>query len=336
MENKDGLVKFKIMSLGIYESLYDMYIKLVEIAEDKFTGKDIFKGTADEKLQRCYKDMLNQFLGEFTSVFSQKYYKLYASIRAFKEANVQFFDMRKTITERGINIEFSFITFSSFYKMVLNTISHIIRIRDGLSNSELNVSLVKEKMFNRILDYVNQLEELKTEQDVNVDLRIFKNLSVISCNIKKHLIKPAIFKVHSLKKGILVEIPIYKCKTCGRIFIGKETLRIYEKRYGKLSVTTIKDNMPFKTEHFTDLNGESKLHRAGYTVADGKMSDLERKNLLKYLYDSKQLEAFEITRDIENAIRLFHNRDEFAIAQRKWKDDLEFFSEYVRNSIDDK
>ena len=268
----------------------------------------------------------------FCAIFEIYSFIVYTSIRVLQESNVQFFDVKHT---EVLKMEYHFISFNSFYKMSLDVIAHIIRIRDGLSNTELNVSLVKDKMFNRILEYENKPDNFNIEYDPDINLRVFKNLSVISCSIKEHQIEPAIFKAHSLQNNTLVKIPIYHFKSCGCIFIGKETFRIYEKEYGKLNITTVKDSIPSEFEQFAYLNGESKLHRAGYIVTDGKMSDSERRNLLKHLYETKQLSAFEITRDIENAIRIFHNRSEYNLALKKWKDDLLFFSEYIKNFLKD-
>ena len=79
------------------------------------------------------------------------------------------------------------------------------------------------------------------------------------------------------------------------------------------------------------FTAESPLHQLGYNVIAGKLTEKERQTILVKIYEKKWLTFFQIQRDLEKAIRIFQYRSHYQAAVMKWKSDLYFISEYVKN-----
>ena len=114
---------------------------------------------------------------------------------------------------------------------------------------------------------------------------------------------------------------------CGKIFIGNEALKLYEKNFGKLVIDSQKDT-PIEND-YAFYSNESKLHQMGYNVVAGEYSEKQRQDILVHLYEKGIMSVFEIERDIENAIHIFKYRRKYQLAVSKWKTDLEFFQKYI-------
>ena len=63
------------------------------------------------------------------------------------------------------------------------------------------------------------------------------------------------------------------------------------------------------------------------------MSQSERRTLLIKLLEMEILTTFQICRDIENAIRIFKGEERYERAVEKWRSDLFFISEYVKENL---
>ena len=106
-------------------------------------------------------------------------------------------------------------------------------------------------------------------------LRAFYNLKSISCNRNNHEVISERLGVPFDKPEKLVFLPVHRCLNCGRVFIGIETISVYENHYGKLLLPILNDidEKPFKSNSITwGQFGESELHKTGYNVQQGKIS----------------------------------------------------------------
>ena len=152
---------------------------------------------------------------------------------------------------------------------------------------------------------------------------VFENLSAISCNLNSHVVESVRVPVPLLGSPELVMLPIHHCTTCDRYFIGCETLKLYEKLYGRLFIRAIREGAD--SAEFAFFN-ESELHRTGYSVRKDGMATEERQAFLLKLIDNQIMNRFSICRDIEKSIKIFKNRPEYAAAVAKWKEDLFYVS----------
>ena len=63
------------------------------------------------------------------------------------------------------------------------------------------------------------------------------------------------------------------------------------------------------------------------------MTETERRSLLVTFLTTNTFSHFEICRDIENAIRIFDGQARFVNAVSKWKSDLMFIGEFVKEEM---
>ena len=125
----------------------------------------------------------------------------------------------------------------------------------------------------------------------------------------------------------IVSLPVHYCEDCDRYMIGSRSLALFKEFCGNFIVNT-KLLIP-NTDREWEMLGESKLHKMGYNVIDGKLSLLERQNILIGLLEGKHLSFFEIVATIEQNIRMFESNPKMQKAIEKWRCDLEFINHYV-------
>ena len=184
-----------------------------------------------------------------------------------------------------------------------------------------------------VADYdteIHDTEIIDASNQVGETVWIYEALNQTTCNKNHHYITPAKYRVKSNKGDVL--LPIHKCQECKKLFIGRITLELYTRAYGRLNITTHKDiaDQP----EYSIFPAESKLHSLGYNVVEGKMTEKERRALLKSLIDSKAISVFEASRDIEAAIKRFLNNSMFSLAVEKWQSDLKYLGDIVADSQD--
>ena len=158
-------------------------------------------------------------------------------------------------------------------------------------------------------------------------LYIYQSLKLISCNQHGHEVSSSFCFCKLAEKEMLVRLPVHICMTCGRHFIGKESIEIYEKIYGILSTRKIRDTV--NTDIDFDQFGQSQLYQTGYNVQENGLCDVERKDFLKELIDTKVMTPFEIIRDLEHDIRIFQNSVLHQNAVAKWKSDLAYVNSLI-------
>ena len=151
-------------------------------------------------------------------------------------------------------------------------------------------------------------------------LIVYENIKLILCNQKGHEIKSS-FCYCKTNSNYALRLPVHICSKCNKVFIGRQSLELYEQLYGKLVASKVFEKSNKEAEY--DEFGVSDLYKTGYNAREGGMTDTERQMHLKHLIDTKQLSYFSIIRDLECAIRM-HNKYSDRFAVEKWRMDLEF------------
>ena len=180
-----------------------------------------------------------------------------------------------------------------------------IRLKEIYGSSEMASSLPEAIKVNGVLQ----------------ELIVYKTLYNVSCNIKNHNVEPAIGTLNTDEGNI--SLPMHYCKDCHKAFIGRESLKFFQKICGDFNVVTSEDSMAYGNL------GKSDLYRYGYNVRADGMSRKQRRELLIKIYESGELSDFQIRRDIEKNIFMFKNNKYFRFAVKKWNEDLEFFNQYL-------
>ena len=197
--------------------------------------------------------------------------------------------------------------------------SNIRKINATINKNIENALEIQEECVQGIID-------AKKLVDVS-EIRIYKNLELLSCYQKEHQVEPRYCSIRT-SQGQNVVMPIHYCKTCHRAFVGEITFKAFKKEYGRLVIKMYEDGNECTYNHFA---GESDLHAFGYNVVAGVLSKEERQEILKTVYDCGYLSYFEICAHIENMIHLFETRETHMVAVQKWRSDLQFLNEYVKS-----
>lgn len=323
--------------MGLYDVVYDLYSMLRAIysasIEQQDASKTLWSQNVDVACRAQVRQVLDDFLSRHTSFFSGDYKKLHINgygLNGFSLLNSKH-------GERPLHIIISFITFRSFLEELFMVVVRVIAQRRNRENPSNAVDGVFEDV-NQYIDslttqYRKRIAVTSTNKKVSEDnhLFIYSQFSLISCNQKKHTIVPDKFCAEKLDGTGFYNLPIHRCGTCGRKFVGKYTLGFYQKEFGKIRVAVQKDLITDSPSSFEDLKTESQLHSHSYNVIEGQMSETERRNLLIQLLQSGKMTYFEISRDIKNAIHTQQHLPFRTPAVAKWKSDLEFLSKYIED-----
>lgn len=314
--------------LGLLDECHQLYSNI----EDTYTAEfehtmwpQQVQDTAMPKIRR----QLDAFLSDTTYLFTQDYLCLHPNSDAMRKTRF-FLETRHT---KPLHIKCRMVSFSVFLKVLQEFVAAILCRRKSYDHVYISMEKAIEIINENIICLVKRRAISHTdsfliqENQAAEQLIVFKVLSLTSCNTKAHDVVSDWVFVKALKNGQSIKLPVHICKTCGRIFIGHETLKVFEEIYGKLLVKIIAEKNYYETCSYV-FSGESELHQYGYNVVEGKLSVEERRLLLVTLLKENKLTQFQIIRDIERAIQIFEDDDRLSNAVSKWKRDLLFISEY--------
>ena len=323
--------------MGLYDTVYDMYTNLRTIygtAIEQFDSTHLpFPRKADDACRSQVRRVLDAFLSHHTSFFSRDYDKLH--INAYGLNDFSMLDVQHG--KKPLHITVRFITFHSFLDELFCIIIRIIAQRRNRQYPEREIDVVFEEVNQHIDSLATQYRKriLVTPSNRMVcednHLFVYSQFSLISCNQKKHTIVSDTFCAEKIDGSGFYNLPVHRCTSCGRKFIGKYTLDFYQREYGKIYVAVQKDCDTDQPSAFTGLHPETKLHSLGYNVVEGQMSETDRRNLLILLLQSGKITYFEICRDIKNAIHTQQHLPFRTPAVAKWKSDLIFLSNYIED-----
>lgn len=219
--------------------------------------------------------------------------------------------------------------------LVFNVLDRRSKSRSNISTETVSAEIneymerLSDQYRKRILTYT--YDDTSTESN---ELLVYSNFAILSCNLKKHHLMVDQYLAKRFDNAAeSVSMNIHRCMTCGRKFIGKYTLSFYEEEFGRLDIRCLPDVRLDGAGTFDSLSSETELHRRGYRVSSGKMSEKQRRALLIELLVSGKMDYFEITRDIKSAINTQKHFPERAIHVEMWKSDLDFLRQYMDHKL---
>lgn len=156
------------------------------------------------------------------------------------------------------------------------------------------------------------------------DVYVYFKLQSCRCIQQKHKINSVTMKTQSITSSQNVNINAYYCCDCKRYFVNNDAIRSL----------LLKHSCPLVRFHivrdFTGhLNPESELKMYGYTVQEGVLSEKQRHNLLAVLIDRNLMSKTEIIKCIQFNIDFVGKRANMENAKDRWKNDIQFVSQYV-------
>lgn len=338
MNRKDyALTKENLAYMGVYEPFYELYQLyreiLSEFLKEDEDGKEGFKQLKNVKKlsNNNVRLLFNDFFKNYSSVFLEEDYTFHANAVFINRVDI--IEIKKT---KPLTLEVSFVSFPKFLNQLEWAVAFLIcnkKEKEILCpfNEEIALKAINDKIHKCVdknkLNQCMNFDATKYQSEICTELNVYSNLKNVSCNSKRHEIYSSncLCRVPNDK---VVRLPIHICKTCGKYFIGMESLKIYEKIYGKIIAIKYKDNEQCLYNNF----GESELYKTGYNVKENGMTDIERQDHLKFLIETNKMKPFGIIRDLEYAINIHKYKYSDRFAVERWKRDLE----YVNNYIDDK
>lgn len=111
-------------------------------------------------------------------------------------------------------------------------------------------------------------------------------------------------------------------------YIDKSIYKNFLKKYGDPGIIVYNLSL-IDNSTINMWREESPLYSYGYSVNQkDNLSDSMRHMILKNIVDSKKLSKEEIISHLNNCINFKKNNDRFAVACRKWQNDIEFLVNY--------
>lgn len=336
MKKEYALNKHNLAHLGICDEFHTLYQSVVELYDDasESVKKNNTKASVSiDKLEKeCWsqiRKLFDDFLIKHTSLFTVKYNSIHPNAEALRR--MQLIEVKRTAP---LKLIYSVISFNTFVERFQDFVCDILTRRESYEKPYIS----REYVWNELNAYINTLAEKEIKRTIKKDvsekakeLIVYKNLSSISCNRDDHEVSPDRISVLVIGKDYSIILPVHRCKDCGKVFVGYETLKVYEKEYGQLLIVKTREEgakgIVFQFE------SESPLHRAGYNVIAGMMTEEQRRALLTTFLKTETFSHFEICRDIENAIKIFEGQASYVNAVSKWKSDLMFIGEFVKEEM---
>lgn len=318
--------------LGINDELWALYLNIKEINNvilGELQSGNLKRTIWPQELKRLsygkVKKAIDNFLPRISFAFTEEFASLHPN-----EFAMSYFDFFNVKEIQPLTLQVRYISYSEFLLEMQRFITRVILQRTRYTLPKASYEYAEYKMTRHIKRLLEErqgerviTDGSKTFNVLKEMIIVFENLSAISCNLNRHMVESIRVPVPLLGSAELVMLPIHHCTTCDRYFIGGETLKLYEKLYGRLFIRVIKEGADSSEFAFF---GESELHRTGYSVRKDGMTKEERQAFLSKLIDNQIMNRFSICRDIEKSIKIFSNRPEYAEAIAKWKEDLFYIS----------
>ena len=255
-----------------------------------------------------------------------------------KYRTTEFTQNQKQRAEQEILSKFQdlFISFEQFIGEFQRIV--IRAIHETIQNEDPNYTIfdarkdVEDHISHRMINKRNEciMPTSTSLPPTKEPLYVFNALNSTSCKKNNHrIVLKKYYALHSDGKNTVV-LPVHYCAECNRYMIGSLSLSYFRDFCGKFIVQT--HMLISDYDNSWDLVRESKLHQLGYNVIEGKLSSLERQNILISLLKGKYISFFEMVSSIEQNIRMFRNHYKMQRAVEKWRADLAFINEFMVNN----
>ena len=348
IENYCELNQNNLAVIGVMDDFYQLYCEIKDIYETKrkeFVKENQLRTPLWSKVwdEMCLKEVrkaCEPILNKCLYIFSDEYQRFFSNAYAFQ--NFSFINSAK-INCYNISNSSSILSYKSFSEFLID-----IQIIMACTNHRWKNNIDSNYSFSQSWIEINQnikkiaqtkrieceaIEEMQ-EPITNTVLYLFNKLSSTSCYKFEQPVVPARFIATTVTTGRNISLPVHYCNYCKKYFIGIKTLAVFEKTFGKLIID--KKSISEMEYDFGCFSLESKLHKLGYNVINGRLSEEERKNLLIYLIENQMISYLDLCSTIEQNIKLFQNSYRHRLAVEKWKIDLKAIGEYVLSKSEEK
>ncbi len=335
MRANDIFSESNLFIMGLHDTVHQLYNSLVDLYDGvaSRTSKETlsFIGKVDACCEAEAVRLIDRFISSYTHFFIPDEARLHiigTSLRTFSM-------LQTKKGKKPLQIEVSIISYKTFLEKLFDLIVCVVLRRRWEDKPRLSYEIVEAEILERMNGILSQYRKnmlLEQADDFTVssgELFVYANFSSLSCNLKHHKVIPEQYIAKRASGSGYVVLSVHRCETCGRIFIGKYTLSLYESEFGKLDVLIRQDNDWNGTGSFEGIGFETQLHREGYTVSTNRLSECERRALLIRLLETKKMDYFEIVRDIKTAINTQKHLPGRTMHVERWKSDLDFLRQYM-------
>ena len=329
---KSAMTKSNMAILGAFDEFYDVFKKLFEIYDDGFDelilvrkGKrpDIY--TVNKYVNKKSRNLIESLLKKYSFLFVSPPETIHASAYAFSDFTLFEYDDLKGFKPKSFqnflyDIQYRIAIVHNRYKQYNRV---FCTFEDAYA--EINEHIIAE------VEKTKETIVIKCEKKIDITnkpLYVFEVLSSTSCHRYKHAVITSPFYAPLVDGSGILVLPTHFCQSCDKYLIGKNTLSLYDKSFGKTLIERRTETTD-ENSKFNSFNIESLLHQLGYNVIDGELSETERHNILIAILTTQKMTYFEICQSIEQNIRLFDGMPEKKLAVTKWRDDLKYLGDYV-------
>ncbi len=316
------LTPLNLAILGALDDFWGAYDQCLDAFEESIYQKE----KCVKQCRKICEPLLQRYTTLFTDLADRK---IHANAYGFANFSMSYFERDRN---HILMSAFKRISFSSFLEQLHVAVIRIIsRWKNQLQPSYMFGS-VEETTNQRILDLVEKQKQHMTIRKSEVivptksPLYLIGNLYGTKCYRDRHPVETRIFGADLYERGEILQIPVHYCTCCMKYFVGKTSLSLMEENFGWLLIEkrTLTDDTSFNS-----FQRESKLHRLGYNVVDGQMSERERRNHLIQIIESGKMNYHDVCASIEQDINLFQKSPRHQLAEKKWKDDLRFLGDWI-------
>ena len=192
----------------------------------------------------------------------------------------------------------------------------------------LSVGVFKREAYDNMIRHAIHKSDLPDKAEPVKDVRVYFRLNN-KCVQEGHRITSVTAKTTNMKTGIPAEVNVFYCCDCKRYFMNYEALQGYIAKgiYPMFSFTLMEVDA-------SKLKSISELRLYGYHVQEGILKKEERQQLLAWIIDAGLINKADIIKDLQFKIQYNGKKTGNESAKKKWQDDLQFVSHYVKgNSI---
>lgn len=333
-----ALTPSNLAKIGAIDDFYDLYVFIQELyeyqrkvctavyGESWALQPDAWDNSCRREVRRACEPIMNKYLCMFVGGYS----KIFANSYGFARFSfLRYKPLLDTCPPYGRRIFIGFISFAQFLIEIQYAITRIIHRWKTSVQSDYPFKEMCDEINDHILAYVHEHTEVEILTDgesaivMDAVLNVYENLSGISCRLREHPIVPEKFVADFASGSGKIALPVHYCRECNKYFIGKTTLQLFEKDYGKMLVK--RHRMKSEGDAFASLSEESLLFQLGYNVSDNR-SDSDRQKLLVTLLEKKCISYIDMVKTIEFNIKVHYDKP---LAVQKWKRDLKYIGDYI-------
>lgn len=327
-----------VARLGVYDDFYDLFSEFNALYETiTIEVKEELRKNYIRDFKAYFKsheDVVDRSAKPYAMRLVLPYFKKYLSFFTSENLDVTY-DTAYEISFNYLRFQYDFNkrkNFTDFLRDFQIWISKYIYCKQH-SNSDRLYSWAYDSQINIINDYVKQYVEEHSlleiydagdellESDYHT-LYVYDNLSSVGCRVNHHALDAKCIVCGLTSSNQYVKLPVHYCSDCDKVFIGRTTLKLFEKEYGKLTMK--RKNLDGNTG-LSSLSPESVLYQYGYNVSDGR-TDKERQDLLLTLLEKGLVKYDVMVACLEFNIKVHTNHPE---AVGKWIRDLKFIGNHV-------